>query len=127
MIHPFRKQSTGEIMKSALGHSTQVFNANVQPFDALTQDVNKIYSKKDRTTKNYVHDYFFEDNKVSIAFERAWKGQAAVCGIDMKGSAEITMQKRDPDLEARIITIIKQPTYATLAGIFPLVNLITIK
>ena len=107
-------------MTSALGHSTQVFNA-------LTQDVNEIYSYKDQTTKKYVRIYSFEDNKVSIAFKRIWEGRAAACGTDMIGSAKITMQKRDPDLETSIIEIIQRPTKVGLGGSWPVVSSIKIK
>jgi hypothetical protein len=101
--------------------------SNSQPFNALTQDVNEIYSKKDPTTKRYTRVYSFENNQVSIVFQRVWKNQAAECGIDMRGSAEITIQKRDSDLEKKITEIIQQPNYRTMAGKFPIVYSIWVR
>jgi hypothetical protein len=90
--------------------------------EILKQDVQSIYSHEDKTTKSYQNEYEVEGNKITIVFKRVWEGKAAVCGVDMYGSADIKMQKRNPLLEKEIKTIIETPTNLTMAGINPVVS-----
>ncbi len=94
----------------------------MSPLDTLKQDVQLIYSTVDKTTQTYQKDYDFEGNKVTIIFNRVWQGEAYKCGIDMYGSAVVKMQTKNSELEEKIEKIIKIPSYATMAGTFPVVD-----
>ncbi len=94
--------------------------------EALRQDIENIYSYEDKSTKSYEKKYEFENNKVTIVFQRVWEGMAIRCGVDMLGSADIQMQTRDSTLENKMVEIIKEPTYRTFAGQFPIVGEINI-
>lgn len=88
----------------------------------LRQDVQNFYSNTEKTTASCQKEYDFEGNKVAIVFNRVWEGKSICCGIDMYGSANITMTHRNGILEELISKIIKTPTYRSMVGISPIVN-----
>lgn len=86
-------------------------NRNEHAFETLSKDVEQIFLKKDPTSKVFKKIYIFEDNRVGIIFQRIWVGRSALDGIDLKGIAEVMMQKRDSILEKRICEIIQKPLH----------------
>lgn len=88
----------------------------------LRNDVREIYSSKHKEDQNIKKEYTINDQAIIIIYNKSWHGKAASCGIDMSGSAIVTMSKKNPLLERTIREILEEPQYFTFLGIFPIVS-----